>query len=109
MNLVKIDLKIETEVCLSSNGEFFIKERPVVANSFVSVYITYGNVSCYLGTVEDGLTARGQAVIDHTPMGRFGQADDLLGCVRWLLSEDSGFVTGATIPVDGGFLTLGGV
>ena len=63
----------------------------------------------YLGTVEDGLTARGQAVIDHTPMGRFGQADDLLGCVRWLLSEDSGFVTGTTIPVDGGFLTLGGV
>ena len=53
MNLVKIDLKIETEVSLSDNGEFFIKERPVVANSFVTVYITYGNVSCYLGTVED--------------------------------------------------------
>ena len=63
----------------------------------------------YLGTVEDGLTARGQAVIDHTPMGRFGQAEDLLGCVRWLLGEDSKFVTGTTIPVDGGFLTLGGV
>ena len=53
MNLAKIDLKIETEVYLSNNGEFYIKERPVVANSFVSVYITYGNVSCYLGTVED--------------------------------------------------------
>ena len=53
MNIVKIDLKIETEVYLSSNGEFFIKERPVAANSFVSVYITYGNVSCYLGTIED--------------------------------------------------------
>ncbi len=63
----------------------------------------------YLGTVEDGLTARGQAVIDHTPMERFGQAEDLLGCVRWLLGEDSKFVTGTTIPVDGGFLTLGGV
>ena len=63
----------------------------------------------YLGTVEDGLTARGQSVIGHTPMGRFGQADDLLGCVNWLLGEGASFVTGITIPVDGGFLTLGGV
>ena len=64
----------------------------------------------YLGTVEDGLTARGQSVIGHTPMGRFGQAKDLLGCVEWLLdSEASAFVTGITVPVDGGFLTLGGV
>jgi NAD(P)-dependent dehydrogenase (short-subunit alcohol dehydrogenase family) len=64
----------------------------------------------YLGTVEEGLTKRGQQVIDHTPMGRFGEASDLVGCVKWLLDEKaSGFVTGATIPVDGGFLTLGGV
>lgn len=63
----------------------------------------------YLGTVEDGLTQRGQQVIAHTPMGRFGQASDLVGCVKWLLGDGSDFVTGATIPVDGGFLTLGGV
>lgn len=64
----------------------------------------------YLGTVEEGLTKRGEQVISHTPMGRFGQASDLVGCVKWLLNaEASGFVTGATIPVDGGFLTLGGV
>ena len=64
----------------------------------------------YLGTVEEGLTARGQAVINHTPMGRFGEAEDLLGCVNWLLNDDqAGFVTGITVPVDGGFLTLGGV
>ena len=64
----------------------------------------------YLGTVEDGLTKRGESVIGHTPMGRFGEASDLVGCVKWLLDgEASGFVTGATIPVDGGFLTLGGV
>lgn len=63
----------------------------------------------YLGTVEEGLTARGQSVINHTPMGRFGQADDLLGSVEWLLGEGSTFVTGITVPVDGGFLTLGGV
>ena len=64
----------------------------------------------YLGTVEEGLTKRGEQVLSHTPMGRFGEAEDLLGCVRWLLSkEESSFVTGITIPVDGGFLTLGGV
>lgn len=63
----------------------------------------------YLGTVEDGLTARGQSVINHTPMGRFGQAEDLLGCMKWLLGEGASFVTGITVPVDGGFLTLGGV
>ncbi len=64
----------------------------------------------YLGTVEDGLTKRGESVINHTPMGRFGQAADLVGCVKWLLNADaSAFVTGITVPVDGGFLTLGGV
>ncbi len=64
----------------------------------------------YLGTVEDGLTKRGESVIGHTPMGRFGEACDLVGCVKWLLNDEaSAFVTGATIPVDGGFLTLGGV
>ncbi|NLO35110.1 MAG: SDR family oxidoreductase [Clostridiaceae bacterium] len=64
----------------------------------------------YLGSVQSGLTPRGQKVIDHTPMGRFGEAKDLLGCVAWLLDDRaSGFITGATIPVDGGFLTRSGV
>lgn len=64
----------------------------------------------YLGTIEDGLTPRGQAVIAHTPAGRFGEASDLFGCVKWLLDDAaSGFVNGVTVPVDGGFLTLGGV
>jgi len=64
----------------------------------------------YLGTVEDGLTKRGEQVISHTPMGRFGEASDLVGCVKWLLNDEaSGFVTGITVPVDGGFLTLSGV
>ena len=64
----------------------------------------------YLGTVEEGLTKRGEQVIAHTAMGRFGEASDLIGCVKWLLNEEaSGFVTGITVPVDGGFLTLSGV
>ena len=63
-----------------------------------------------LGTVETGLTDRGQKVISHTPMGKFGEAHDMFGCVKFLLDERaSGFITGVTIPVDGGFLTLSGV
>ncbi len=56
-----------------------------------------------------GWTARGQRVLDHTPMGRFGVPEDLLGCVLWLLSPASEFVTGITVPVDGGFSAFAGV
>ncbi|MEO6003927.1 MAG: SDR family oxidoreductase [Opitutus sp.] len=63
-----------------------------------------------LMTESGGLTARGQNVMGHTPLKRFGEARELLGCVCWLLDdENAGFVTGATIPVDGGFLASSGV
>ena len=55
------------------------------------------------------LTARGQSIINHTPMGRFGEAEDLIGTVLWLLSPASAFVTGVVVPVDGGFSAFGGV
>ena len=47
------------------------------------------------------LTARGQTIISHTPMDRFGVPSDLVGTTVWLLSEASAFVTGVVIPVDG--------
>lgn len=55
------------------------------------------------------LTARGQSIINHTPMGRFGEPGDLLGTMLWLLSPASAFVTGIVVPVDGGFSAFGGV
>lgn len=55
------------------------------------------------------LTPRGRKVIEHTPMGRFGVPEDLLGTVLWLLSPASAFVTGITVPVDGGFAAYSGV
>ena len=55
------------------------------------------------------LTARGKKILDHTPMGRFGEPDDLLGAVLWLLSPASKFVTGIVLPVDGGFSAYSGV
>ena len=55
------------------------------------------------------LTPRGKSIITHTPMGRFGDPEDLLGTVLWLLSPASLFVTGVVIPVDGGFSAYSGV
>lgn len=54
-------------------------------------------------------TARGQKILDHTPMNRLGDAQDLLGATLWLVSPAAAFVTGAVIPVDGGFSAYSGV
>lgn len=60
---------------------------------------------------EDGTaTPRTEKILRATPMGRFGEAQELLGAVEWLLNEEkAGFVTGVTIPVDGGFSAYSGV
>jgi NAD(P)-dependent dehydrogenase (short-subunit alcohol dehydrogenase family) len=64
----------------------------------------------YLLYNEDGtLTPRGQAILAHTPCGRFGEPRDLLSTVLWLLSPASSFVTGVVVPVDGGFSAFAGV
>ncbi len=55
------------------------------------------------------LTPRGQAIVSHTPMGRFGEPEDLFGAVLWLLSPASAFVTGIVVPIDGGFSAFSGV
>lgn len=55
------------------------------------------------------LTARGEQILAHTPMGRFGAADDLLGGVLWLLSPMARFITGIVLPIDGGFSAYSGV
>ncbi len=55
------------------------------------------------------VTARGESIISHTPMNRFGVAEELVGTVRWLISEASRFVTGVVVPVDGGFSAFSGV
>ncbi len=63
-----------------------------------------------LMTADGGLSPRGQQVMAHTPLNRFGEAHDLLGCARWLLDDRAAaFVTGLTVPVDGGFQACAGV
>ena len=55
------------------------------------------------------LTPRGKSIIDNTPMDRFGDPEELIGAVLWLLSDASRFVTGIVVPIDGGFSAFSGV
>lgn len=58
---------------------------------------------------DDSLTSRGQTIISQTPMKRFGKPEELQGVANWLASQESSFVTGVIIPVDGGFGAFSGV
>lgn len=59
---------------------------------------------------DGSLTPRSDKILSHTPMGRFGETDDLIGTLLWLVdSKASGFVNGVVVPVDGGFAAYSGV
>jgi NAD(P)-dependent dehydrogenase (short-subunit alcohol dehydrogenase family) len=58
---------------------------------------------------DGSLTPRGEKVVGHTPAGRFGEADELIGTLIWLCSPAAAFVTGVIVPVDGGFSMFSGV
>jgi len=72
-------------------------------------FLTQQNRFLLIDEETGDLTPRGKTIIDHTPMGRFGDPTDLLGTVLWLLSPASSFVTGIVVPVDGGFSAFSGV
>ena len=58
---------------------------------------------------DGSLTNRGELVVSHTPAGRFGEPDELVGTLVWLCSPGAAFVTGVVVPVDGGFSMYSGV
>lgn len=62
-----------------------------------------------LTDAEGALTDRGHTIIDHTPMGRFGVPEDLVGTLLWLCGNGAQFVTGVVVPIDGGFSAFSGV
>jgi NAD(P)-dependent dehydrogenase (short-subunit alcohol dehydrogenase family) len=69
-----------------------------------------GEQNRHLLLKEDGrLTQRGQQIISHTPIARFGVPDDILGTLLWLISPASEFVTGILVSVDGGYSAFSGV
>jgi NAD(P)-dependent dehydrogenase (short-subunit alcohol dehydrogenase family) len=83
---------------------------PAIRVNAIAPGFFIGEQNRALLTNPDGsLSERGHAVVERTPMGRLGSPEDLVGTVLWLASEASTFVTGAVVPVDGGFLAATGI
>ena len=72
-------------------------------------FLTELNRSLLIHKDSGELSSRGRAIIEHTPMSRFGTPEDLIGATLWLISPAASFVTGVVIPIDGGFSAFSGV
>ncbi|MBN1985979.1 MAG: SDR family oxidoreductase [Prolixibacteraceae bacterium] len=72
-------------------------------------FITHQNRFLVMDEKTGNYSPRGQKIVDNTPMGKFGQPEDLQGATLFLLSEISSFITGIVVPVDGGYSAFGGV
>ncbi len=72
-------------------------------------FITHQNRFLVTDEKTGNYSARGQKIVDNTPMGKFGEPEDLQGATLFLISDISNFITGIVIPVDGGYSAFGGV
>jgi NAD(P)-dependent dehydrogenase (short-subunit alcohol dehydrogenase family) len=90
---------------MSQNYSTKIRVNAIAPGFFLTEQNRYLLVDKDTGT----LTERGKAIIEHTPMKKFGDPQDLISTVLWLISPGSEFVTGTVIPVDGGFSAFSGV
>jgi NAD(P)-dependent dehydrogenase (short-subunit alcohol dehydrogenase family) len=91
-------------VHMAQNYSEKIRVNAVAPGFFITIQTKY------LLMNEDGTpTHRGKSVLEHTPMGRFGKPEDLVGTVLFLLSEEAAFITGVIIQIDGGFSAYAGV
>lgn len=72
-------------------------------------FLTNQNRFLLLDEKTNELTERGKKIIANTPMGKFGEPEDLQGTLLYLTSDISSFITGIVIPVDGGYSAFGGV
>lgn len=72
-------------------------------------FITHQNRFLVMDEKTGNFSPRGQKIVDNTPMGKFGEPEDLQGAMLFLLSDISNFITGIVIPVDGGYSAYGGV
>jgi len=72
-------------------------------------YLTQQNRFLLIDEETGDLTPRGQIIIDHTPMARYGDPEELMSTVIWLLGPGASFVHGTTVTVDGGFVAFSGV
>jgi len=72
-------------------------------------FITHQNRFLVMDEKTGNYSARGQKIVDNTPMAKFGEPDDLQGATLFLISDVSNFITGIVVPVDGGYSAFGGV
>ena len=72
-------------------------------------FLTEQNRFLLTNQADGSLTDRGQKIIANTPQQKFGNPEDLLGAMFWLLSPAAQFVTGIVVPIDGGFSAFSGV
>ncbi|WP_321373930.1 SDR family oxidoreductase [uncultured Draconibacterium sp.] len=72
-------------------------------------FITHQNRFLVMDERTGNYSPRGQKIVDNTPMGKFGEPEDLQGATLFLISDVSNFITGIVIPVDGGYSAFGGV
>lgn len=90
--------------------EMATKYSPSIRVNAIAPGFFIGKQNRSLLLEKDGsYTPRAQSIISHTPMHRFGRGEELVGAAQWLLSDQSGFVTGVIIPVDGGFSAYAGI
>lgn len=92
-------------VCVAQSGHQNLRVNAIAPGFF----LTEQNRFLLTDEKTGELTERGQKILDHTPMGRFGEPSDLVGAIVWLASDASQFVTGIVVPIDGGFSAYSGV
>lgn len=84
-------------------------KNPIRVNALAPGFFLTEQNRELLTNTDGSLTARGETIIKHTPLGKFGNPEDLHGAIHWLCSDAASFVTGTVVTVDGGFKAFSGV
>ena len=85
------------------------QENPIRVNALAPGFFLTEQNRELLTNSDGSLTDRGEKIIAHTPLGKFGDPQDLSGAIHWLCSDAASFVTGTVVTVDGGFKAFAGV
>ena len=85
------------------------QENPIRVNALAPGFFLTEQNRELLTNSDGSLTDRGEKIIAHTPLGKFGDPQELNGAIHWLCSDAANFVTGTVVTVDGGFKAFAGV
>jgi NAD(P)-dependent dehydrogenase (short-subunit alcohol dehydrogenase family) len=88
----------------------YLAPAGIRVNAIAPGFFLNGRSRKLMFDADGNYTDRAKGIMLHTPMRRFGEAPELLGCLNWLIDDEAaGFVTGIVVPVDGGFLATPGI